>query len=431
MPPDRDLHRGGQLHRYIELLFEELGGWSPPSADRGPRPRSQRRPTGCRRRHSAPQSVRRSFRPGPRVCAFGGTEVRTGPGTSTARDAPPGNEDAAVSPSPPPAAGGPRRGPRHSTEGHNRGHRVLGLRAYGDRGLPQRPTRHTRRPRVRGTPPRLGHTEVASDGGMFAFGGAVLRLDGRQAPQRPDRRHRRRPRRPAATGRWPPTAASSPSATPSSTARWAASPSTSRSWAWRPTPTAAATGRWPPTAASSPSATPRSTARWAASRSTRRSSAWPSDPDGRRLLGGGLRRRPVRLRQRPFYGSMGGKPLNKPIVGMAADRRRRRLLGGGLRRRALRLRRAPFLRLDGRQAAQQADRGHGLRPTAQAATGRWPPTAGSSPSAAPFYGSMGGKPLNAPVVSMQLGYAPPRRSPGGDRPHGAPTPPRGRSCTRG
>ena len=37
---------------------------------------------------------------------------------------------------------------------------------------------------------RPGYWEVASDGGMFAFGSApVLRLDGRPAPQRPDRGH--------------------------------------------------------------------------------------------------------------------------------------------------------------------------------------------------------------------------------------------------
>ena len=39
-----------------------------------------------------------------------------------------------------------------------------------------------------------------------------------------------------------------------------------------------------------------------------------------------------------YYGSMGGKPLNKPVVGMAATPGRGRLLGGGLRRRHLRLR---------------------------------------------------------------------------------------------
>ena len=31
-----------------------------------------------------------------------------------------------------------------------------------------------------------------------------------------------------------------------------------------------------------------------------------------------------------FLGSMGGKPLNKPIVGMASDPRRPRLLAGGV-----------------------------------------------------------------------------------------------------
>ena len=125
-----------------------------------------------------------------------------------------------------------------------------------------------------------------------------------------------------------------------------------------------------------------------------------------------------------FYGSMGGKPLNEPIVGHRRHPRRGGLLGGGLRRRGLRLRRRPVLRLHGRQTARQAHRGHrrharrgrllggGLRrrdlrlrrrPVLRldgrqtldkpvvgiaatpdgAATGRWPPTAGSSPSATP------------------------------------------------
>ena len=52
-----------------------------------------------------------------------------------------------------------------------------------------------------------------------------------------------------------------PTATRSSTARRVASTSTSPSSAWRPRPTAAATGWWPPTAASSPTATRSSTAR--------------------------------------------------------------------------------------------------------------------------------------------------------------------------
>ena len=107
----------------------------------------------------------------------------------------------------------------------------------------------------------------------------------------------------AATGWWPPTAGSSPTATPASTAPMGGAPLNQPdrrhgrhprrpgllagglrrrhlrlrrrrllrvdgrqplnrpSWAWPPPPTAGATGWWPPTAASSPSATPASTDR--------------------------------------------------------------------------------------------------------------------------------------------------------------------------
>ncbi len=79
------------------------------------------------------------------------------------------------------------------------------------------------------TPTGGGYYEVASDGGIFAFGNADV-----------------------------------------SRARWAASCSTSRSWASRRQRLASAITRWHPTAASSPSEPPSSTARWAASRSTSR-----------------------------------------------------------------------------------------------------------------------------------------------------------------
>ena len=39
-----------------------------------------------------------------------------------------------------------------------------------------------------------------------------------------------------------------------------------------------------------------------------------------------------------FYGSMGGQHLNQPVVGIASTARRRRLLGGRVRWRPLRLR---------------------------------------------------------------------------------------------
>ena len=42
-----------------------------------------------------------------------------------------------------------------------------------------------------------------------------------------------------------------------------------------------------------------------------------------------------------FYGSTGNITLNKPVVGMAADRRRQGLLAGGLRRRHLLLTATP------------------------------------------------------------------------------------------
>ena len=124
----------------------------------------------------------------------------------------------------------------------------------------------------------------------------VLRLDRQHPPQPAHRRHGRHRPTAAATGWWPPTAASSRSATPRSTARPATSTSTSRWWAWPPPPTAPATGWWPRTAGSSPSASA------------------------------------------PFYGSMGGQHLNQPIVGMAATPDGARLLAGGRRRRDLRLR---------------------------------------------------------------------------------------------
>ena len=125
-----------------------------------------------------------------------------------------------------------------------------------------------------------------------------------------------------------------------------------------------------------------------------------------------------------FYGSTGAIHLNRPIVGMAPtpdgggywlvasdggiftfgdadllrlDRRpppeppdrghglharRRGLLAGGLRRRHLHLRRRPLLRLDRRPPPQPPIVGMAPSPTA-GATGWWPPTAASSPSATP------------------------------------------------
>ncbi len=99
-----------------------------------------------------------------------------------------------------------------------------------------------------------GFLATATDGGVFTFGDRqLLRLDGWHPS-------RRRP-----------------------------------SWAWPPPPTVGATGWWRRTAASSPSVTPTSTARWVAPISTRPSWAWPPPRRWGLLVGGGGRRR-LRLR---------------------------------------------------------------------------------------------------------------------------------------
>ena len=85
-----------------------------------------------------------------------------------------------------------------------------------------------------------------------------------------------------------------------------ASDSTSPSWAWRPRPTAGAIGSSPPTVASSPTATPASTARPGRSNSTSPSWAWRPRPtdEGYWLVAsdGGI----FTFGDAPYYGSLGG-----------------------------------------------------------------------------------------------------------------------------
>ena len=108
------------------------------------------------------------------------------------------------------------------------------------------------------TPDGRGYWEVAADGGVFAFGDAQFHGSTGSLPlaspvvglvPTPDG---------GGTGRSPPTAVCSPSATPNSWARRPACRRPAPSSAWPPPPTATGTGRWPPTARSTPSATPRS-----------------------------------------------------------------------------------------------------------------------------------------------------------------------------
>ena len=123
--------------------------------------------------------------------------------------------------------------------------------------------------------------------------------------------------------------------------------STSRWWAWPAPATARVTGWWPPTAASSPSATPAfyGSTGWPC-RSTSRSSAWrpPPTASGYWLVAsdGGI----FAFGDANFYGSMGGRPSQPADRGDGRHSRRQGLLAGGRRRRDLRLRGRPLLRLD-------------------------------------------------------------------------------------
>ena len=208
------------------------------------------------------------------------------------------------------------------------------------------------------TPTGGGYWEVASDGGLFAFGNAQFYGSmGGKPLERTHRGHGHHPDRRWLLGGGQSTVASSPSATPSSTARWAASRSTSRSWAWPPHRQAAATGRWPSTVASSPSVTAT------------------------------------------FHGSMGGKTLNEPIVGMAATPTTggywEVASDGGLFAFT-----APFLGSMGGKPLNKPIVGMAVTPTGG---GYWEVASDGGLFAfgnATFYGSEGGQPLNKPIVGM-------------------------------
>ena len=84
-------------------------------------------------------------------------------------------------------------------------------------------------------------------------------------------------------------------------------------------------------------------------------------PDRRRLLGGGLRRGDLRLRQRRLPRVDGGPPPGRPHRGFGGHPDRRRLLGGGLRRGDLRLRQRRLPRVDGGPPPGRPDRGYRRR----------------------------------------------------------------------
>ena len=168
---------------------------------------------------------------------------------------------------------------------------------------------------------------------------ALPRLHGRPASQRARWWAWQRRQVAGATGRWPPTAGCSASATPPSTARRAACTSMPRSSAWPPPRTAAATGSWPPTAGSSTTGTPPLYGSAGSLHLNKPIVGMAATPDGHGYWlvasDGGI----FSYGDAVFYGSRGGQPLNEPIVGMAASASAARLLARRLRRRHLQLRR--------------------------------------------------------------------------------------------
>ena len=132
-------------------------------------------------------------------------------------------------------------------------------------------------------------------------------------------------------------------------------------------------------------------------------------------LAGGRRRR-VRLGRRRVLRVAGGAPAQRPDRGHGGHAGRQGLLAGrhGRRRLRLRGRRRSTARWG---APRSTNRWWAWPPRRTArATGWWPPTAASSPSATPaFYGSMGGTPLNQPVTGMAATLERPRVLAGGRR----------------
>ena len=186
-----------------------------------------------------------------------------------------------------------------------------------------------------------GYWVAEADGTVSAHGTRrVLRLDGRRRPWPPRSPTSWPPRTAGATGWWRPTAASSPSATPASTARWAACRSTPRWSDMAPTPDGR--GYWLVAAdggifAFGDAALPRLDGRPAAQRPGRRHGrpTRPALATGWSAADGGI----FAFGDAGFYGSTGSLALNAPVVGMAADAAGTGYWLVGLGRRHLRLRR--------------------------------------------------------------------------------------------
>ena len=206
--------------------------------------------------------------------------------------------------------------------------------------------------------PHGGYWLVAADGGIFNYGNAGFFGSTGGQPQQAGGGHGRHPRR--------------------------------RGTGWSPR-----------TGASSPTATPPSTARRAASRLNKPIVGMAATPDGQGYwlvaADGGIF----------TFGDAALLRLHGRPAAQQADRghgrhpRRQGLLAGGLRRGHLQLRRRRLLRLHGRPAPQQAR--SWAWPPPPTARGYWLVAADGGIFTfgdAAFYGSTGGMHLNKPVVGM-------------------------------
>ena len=118
---------------------------------------------------------------------------------------------------------------------------------------------------------------------------------------------------------------------------------------------------------------------------------------GERLLGGGIRRGHLRL-QRAVLRFYGRQTIGRARCQHGRHPERSRLLGGGVRRRHLLLRRA-LRRLHGREAVGCPGRRDGRRRRDRRL--EWVASDGGVFAYnAPYFGSMGGMPLNAAIVGM-------------------------------
>ena len=167
-----------------------------------------------------------------------------------------------------------------------------------------------------------GYWLAGADGGVFNYGEAPFYGSAGSVPlQQPDRGVRPTPQQPPATGWWPATAASSPSATPPSSARWAASRSTGRSRRM-----AAAPDRQGVLAGGQRRRhlrlrrRRRSTGRWRARTSPSRSSTSPSPPPARGYWMTTSDGQVYGFGDAAYYGSVSeAVDLNKRIQALAAD----------------------------------------------------------------------------------------------------------------